>query len=201
MPASLSEAVDRRLHDVIHGRMHDEPVVVLQGPRTVGKSTLLQALATSQGREIIDLDDLATRDATRADPALFVRGEPPVLIDEFQHVPELLDAIKAELNRDGAPARSCSPARLGTPRFPKWPSAHRPSPPDRRVPSPKARSQGTSSTSVKPPGRSRLARGIGPAGDHARRVRQPGRHRRLAAGAQAYPGTIARAGSTTTSTS
>ena len=121
MPATLSETVDRRLHDVIRSRMHDEPVVVLQGPRTVGKSTLLQALATSQGREVIDLDDLATRDAGRADPALFVRGEPPVLIDEFQHVPELLDAIKAELNRDALRAGSCSPARLGTPRFPQRP--------------------------------------------------------------------------------
>jgi uncharacterized protein len=105
MPAILSETVDRRLRDVIHSRMHDEPVVVLQGPRTVGKSTLLQALARSRDREIIDLDDLATRDAARADPTLFVQGEPPVLIDEFQHVPELLDAIKAELNRDGAPGR------------------------------------------------------------------------------------------------
>src|SRR5271166_692163 len=105
MPALLSETVDRRLRDVIDSRISDEPVVVLQGPRTVGKSTLLRALATSWDREIIDLDDLATRDAARADPALFVKGEPPVLIDEFQHVPELLDAIKAELNRDGAPGR------------------------------------------------------------------------------------------------
>jgi predicted AAA+ superfamily ATPase len=105
MPAILSETVDRRLHDVVRSRMSDEPVVVLQGARTVGKSTLLRALARSRDREIIDLDDLATRDAARADPALFVRGEPPVLIDEFQHVPELLDAIKAELNRDGSPGR------------------------------------------------------------------------------------------------
>jgi uncharacterized protein len=105
MLAILSETVDRRLRDVIHSRMSDEPVVVLQGPRTVGKSTLLRALARTRDRAIIDLDDLATRDAARADPALFVRGEPPVLIDEFQHVPELLDAIKAELNRDGAPGR------------------------------------------------------------------------------------------------
>jgi predicted AAA+ superfamily ATPase len=105
MPAILSETVDRRLLGVIDRRTSDEPVVVLQGPRTVGKSTLLRALATSRDREVIDLDDLATRDAARADPALFVRGEPPVLIDEFQHVPELLDAIKAELNRDGAPGR------------------------------------------------------------------------------------------------
>jgi len=85
--------------------MHDESVIVLQGPRAVGKSTLLRELAIARGREVIDLDDLGTRDAVAADPALFVRGEAPVLIDEFQHVLELLDAIKAELNRDGSPGR------------------------------------------------------------------------------------------------
>jgi len=105
MSAILSEIVDRRLGEVVRRRLDDEPVVVLQGPRAVGKSTLLQALAASRDREIVDLDDLATRDAARADPALFVRGQAPVLIDEFQHVPELLDAIKAELNRDGSPGR------------------------------------------------------------------------------------------------
>ncbi len=105
MPAILSEIVDRRLGEVVRRRLDDESVVVLQGPRAVGKSTLLQALAASRDREIVDLDDLATRDAARADPALFVRGQAPVLIDEFQHVPELLDAIKAELNRDGSPGR------------------------------------------------------------------------------------------------
>lgn len=85
--------------------MRDEPVMVLQGPRAVGKSTLLHDLAITHEREVLDLDDLATRDAARTDPALFVRGEAPVLVDEFQHVPELLDAIKAELNRDASAGR------------------------------------------------------------------------------------------------
>ncbi len=105
MPEVLPKIVDRRLGEVVHRRMEDEPVVVLQGPRAVGKLTLLRMLAASVGREIVDLDDIATREAARADPALFVRGEAPVLIDEFQHVPELLDAIKAGLNRDGSPGR------------------------------------------------------------------------------------------------
>ena len=37
-----------------------------------------------------------------ADLELFVAADrpTPVCIDEFQHVPQLLDAIKAELNRD-----------------------------------------------------------------------------------------------------
>ena len=105
MPASLSEIVDRRIADVVRYRTSVESVVVLEGPRAVGKSTLLRTLAAYWDREIVDLDDLATRDAARTDPALFVRGDAPVLIDEFQHVPELLDAIKAELNRNGSPGR------------------------------------------------------------------------------------------------
>jgi uncharacterized protein len=40
---------------------------------------------------VVDLDDLATRGAVVADPALFVSGAAPVCIDEYQHAPELLD--------------------------------------------------------------------------------------------------------------
>ena len=51
---------------------------------------------------ILDLDDLPTRRAVAADPELFVAADrlAPVCVDEFQHVPQLLDAIKAELNKD-----------------------------------------------------------------------------------------------------
>ncbi len=79
--------------------------MVLNGPRTVGKSTLLGQLAGSLGRAVIDCDDLATRAAVRDDPARFVESDELVLIDEYQHVPELLDAIKAQLNRDLRPGR------------------------------------------------------------------------------------------------
>lgn len=83
----------------------DEPVIVLAGPRTVGKSTLLHRLAHDHGVDVIDLDDTTTRQLVAQDLALFVAGTSPVLIDEFQHVPETLDAIKAELNRDTRPGR------------------------------------------------------------------------------------------------
>lgn len=105
MTEVLSTFVERRLRAVVSQRLTTEPVVILNGPRAVGKSTLLAALAGPYGREIVDLDDLATRDAVRADPNLFIRSAGPVLIDEFQHVPEVLDAIKAELNRDTRPGR------------------------------------------------------------------------------------------------
>lgn len=105
MAAVLTKQVGRRLDRVILQRMATEPVIILQGPRAVGKSTLLRSLAASCGRSIVDLDDLATRDAVRADPALFLRTEPPVFVDEFQHVPELLDVMKAELNVEATPGR------------------------------------------------------------------------------------------------
>ena len=85
--------------------MGESPVVLLQGPRSVGKSTLLRALATRCDRQVIDLDDLAIRAAVANDPALFASGDRPVFIDEYQHVPDLLDAMKAELNREGSPGR------------------------------------------------------------------------------------------------
>jgi uncharacterized protein len=80
-------------------------ILTVNGPRTVGKSTLLGQLAGRLGRPVIDCDDPATRSAVRADPGRFVESAEPVLIDEYQHVPELLDAIKAQLNRDLRPGR------------------------------------------------------------------------------------------------
>ena len=105
MRGVLTGLASRRLGEVVEGRFTEEPVVVLNGPRTVGKSTLLGELARRLGRPVIDCDELATRAAVRSDPARFVESDQPVLIDEYQHVPELLDAIKAQLNRDLRPGR------------------------------------------------------------------------------------------------
>ncbi|GAA1007305.1 hypothetical protein Aple_017850 [Acrocarpospora pleiomorpha] len=80
-------------------------MIILTGPRTVGKSTLLTALAEDLERPILDLDRPDARRAAIEDPSFMVSGPGPVLIDEFQHVPELLDAIKAELNKGMSPGR------------------------------------------------------------------------------------------------
>jgi uncharacterized protein len=105
MRGALTGLAKRRLADVVEVRLAEEPVVVLNGPRTVGKSTLLSQLGERLGRPVIDCDDPATRAAVRDDPAGFVESDQLVLIDEYQHVPELLDAIKAQLNRDLRPGR------------------------------------------------------------------------------------------------
>ena len=105
MDGELTGLAGRRLTDVLAERITEEPAVVLNGPRTVGKSTLLASLAQKLGRTVIDCDDPATRSAVRNDPGRFVAGPDTVLIDEYQHVPEILDAFKAELNRDLRPGR------------------------------------------------------------------------------------------------
>jgi predicted AAA+ superfamily ATPase len=95
----------RRLLEVVRQRLADEPVVILTGPRTVGKSTLLAGLGRELARPVFDLDQPDARAAAAADPGFLVSGAGPVLIDEFQHAPEILDAIKAELNKDTRPGR------------------------------------------------------------------------------------------------
>ncbi len=95
----------RRLEQVVVDRLAISPVVVLQGPRTVGKSTLLRRLAARLDGQMVDLDERSARTVAAADPSLYTTGDRLVLIDEYQRVPELLDAIKAELNRELRPGR------------------------------------------------------------------------------------------------
>ena len=75
------------------------PVLLLTGPRQVGKTTLLEMLTTSRHR-YVTLDDLNSRALAQQDPTLFVQTfKPPVIIDEIQYAPKLLSAIKIEVDR------------------------------------------------------------------------------------------------------
>jgi len=95
--------------------------VLLEGPRSVGKSTLLHLVAAEIGATVLDLDDPSTRDAVAADPATFVATVTPVCIDEYQKAPIVLDAIKAEPNRAVTPAGSCSLAPPAPTHYPQPP--------------------------------------------------------------------------------
>jgi uncharacterized protein len=66
---------------------------------------MVRALAASADRPVFDLDDPETRDAVETSPAAFAAANPPVFVDEYQHAPVILDAIKAELSRDLQPGR------------------------------------------------------------------------------------------------
>jgi predicted AAA+ superfamily ATPase len=70
------------------------PIVLITGPRQVGKTTMLKVLAEEK-RNYISLDDPIARNLAISDPALFLqRYNPPVIIDEIQYVPQILPYIK-----------------------------------------------------------------------------------------------------------
>jgi hypothetical protein len=63
-------------------------------------------IEVTSGGTFLDLDNPAVRRLAADDPTAFVRDLPePIVIDEFQRVPDVLAAIKAELNRDRRPGR------------------------------------------------------------------------------------------------
>lgn len=80
-------------------------VLLVTGPRQVGKTTLLQKLAEEQKedgveRKYVTLDDPDARYLAKRDPALFLqRYSPPVLIDEIQYATELFPYIKMSVDR------------------------------------------------------------------------------------------------------
>ena len=79
------------------------PVWLFLGPRQVGKSSLLGRCA-GPDRQIVNLDDLATRGRAHRDPALFAADlRLPLLIDEIQYAPALLSAIKQLADRPTTP--------------------------------------------------------------------------------------------------
>ncbi len=105
MNNKVNQMFSRHALQTVRGMINNSPVVLLEGPRSVGKSNILAELASSTGASVLDLDDLATRGAVEADPDLAVTGPGPVCIDEYQKVPAVLDVIKAELNKGATPGR------------------------------------------------------------------------------------------------
>lgn len=76
------------------------PVVVVTGARQTGKTTLVMMHPALRERQHFNLDDAATRAAALSDPALFARQAPAMAIDEVQRAPELMLAIKGEVDRE-----------------------------------------------------------------------------------------------------
>lgn len=98
--------VDRRVWPAVHAALDVQPAVAVTGPRTSGKTTLARRIVADRGGTFLDLDDPAIRTLAEDDPTAFVHDlVEPVVVDEFQRVPAVLAAVKAELNVDRRPGR------------------------------------------------------------------------------------------------
>jgi uncharacterized protein len=78
------------------------PAVMITGARATGKTTT----AVQQVAQIVRLDEPGVAAGYRADPdASLRRATRPVLLDEWQEVPEVLAAVKRVVDRDGTPGQ------------------------------------------------------------------------------------------------
>ena len=94
---------ERTIAETIQNVNDTFPVLLVTGPRQVGKSTLLEKLASPERRRV-SLDNPTLRTLARTDPELFLqRYAPPVLIDEIQYAPELFPYIKIIVDRRKTP--------------------------------------------------------------------------------------------------
>lgn len=96
--------IPRSLEKVVAEVTKEYPVVLVTGPRQVGKTTMLQKLMKGTDRSYVSLDDLNERSLAKTDPEMFLQiHKPPVLIDEVQYAPELFTYIKIIVDKNHNP--------------------------------------------------------------------------------------------------
>ena len=92
----------RLVDPLLHDAMSAFAAVMVVGPRATGKTTSAARLAAQVDR--LDVPDVAA--TYRADPdAALRRAGRPLLLDEWQEVPEVLAAVKRAVDRDRTPGQ------------------------------------------------------------------------------------------------
>jgi predicted AAA+ superfamily ATPase len=98
--------INRAIEPLVQEVSAEYSALLLTGPRQVGKTTLLEHLASLEGaeRKHVTLDDLSERALAKNDSAMFFQlHKPPVLIDEVQYAPELFIEIKKMIDAGAEP--------------------------------------------------------------------------------------------------
>lgn len=89
--------VDDELSELLAGIS----ALAIEGPKGVGKT----ATALQRAKTVRPLDDPDQRPTASGNPRLLLGGEPPVLLDEWQHVPEVWDLVRRAVDDDPTPGR------------------------------------------------------------------------------------------------
>ncbi len=91
----------RILDDLLDDLQPQLPAVELHGAKGVGKTETARRRATS----VLALDDPATRELVAADRAHLTRLPAPVLLDEWQRMPQVWDIVRRDVDDRGEPGR------------------------------------------------------------------------------------------------
>ena len=106
----------RAVSGTLDAMMRVMPAVVVAGARQTGKNTLARAFGRSaqaggpvqparDPRRYLSLDDLDVLHLARRDPDALIGGGRPMTLDEVQREPDLLSAVKREIDRERRPGR------------------------------------------------------------------------------------------------
>jgi predicted AAA+ superfamily ATPase len=101
MASSRSSYQRRVVDDELDELIESLPAIAIDGPKGVGKTTTAKQRAST----VHELDDPEQLEIALADPKRLLEGERPVLIDEWQRLPEVWDLVRRAVD-DGAPAGS-----------------------------------------------------------------------------------------------
>ena len=97
MSVYLQRTVDTEIDELISSL----PALALEGPKGVGKTETARRRAGT----VVELDDPARRVIAEADPAAVLSGTRPVLLDEWQRVPAVWDAVRRAVDRRSDPGQ------------------------------------------------------------------------------------------------
>ena len=97
----MNRYVRRVVDDEIDEIFDAVPALSIEGPRAVGKTTTALVRAATVYR----LDERATRLAIAADPERILDGRRPILIDEWQLVPDVWSVVRREVDRNPQPGQ------------------------------------------------------------------------------------------------
>jgi len=91
---------NRTIYMQIINSLKNYPVVIITGPRQVGKSTEAYKLTKTHGFKYVSLDNLSERQLALQDPVFFIQQHgTPLIIDEIQYAPILMEAIESIVNK------------------------------------------------------------------------------------------------------
>lgn len=101
----IGRILPRHAQRIVEEALADTRVVLVNGARQCGKSTMVAQIGDERSAVWRSLDRAATRQAALFDPTTFVREEGMLVIDEVQRAPELLLAIKERVDADPTPGQ------------------------------------------------------------------------------------------------
>lgn len=92
--------IKRTIQKQIETSIKTKPVTLITGARQVGKSTLCYEMKKEFCFNYVSLDDMFERAQAINDPELFLKLHPcPLIIDEVQYAPQLIDSIESVVNK------------------------------------------------------------------------------------------------------